>query len=123
MAKFLDKHNLPKLIAHQLKSQNILIVKKLNLFLLLFSLFLLGPHVLHMEVPGLEVKLQLQLPAYTTATAWPNPSHIFELCCSSLQHRILNPLSKARDLIRNLMDTSWVLNLLSRSRNSEVKLL
>jgi len=28
-----------------------------------------GPHPQHMEVPRLEVKLELQLPAYTTATA------------------------------------------------------
>ena len=32
-----------------------------------------------------------------TATATLDPSHIFELCCSLLQHGILNPLSKARD--------------------------
>ena len=29
-----------------------------------------------MEVPKLAVKLQLLLPAYTTATAMPDPSHI-----------------------------------------------
>ena len=37
----------------------------------LFVLFLcfLGPHLQHMEVPGLGVKSELQLLSYTTATA------------------------------------------------------
>ena len=34
------------------------------------------------------------------------------------QCQILNPLSEARDQICILMDTSWVLNLLSHNRNS-----
>ena len=29
----------------------------------------LGPHLWHMEVPGLGVELELWLPSYTTATA------------------------------------------------------
>ena len=33
----------------------------------------LGPHLRHMEVPRLGVELELQLPAYTTATAMPGP--------------------------------------------------
>ena len=37
---------------------------------------------------------------------------------SSGQRRILNPLSDARDLIRILMDTSQIFNLLSHNRNS-----
>ena len=32
-----------------------------------FSFFFLQPHLQHMEVPGLGVELELQLPAYTTA--------------------------------------------------------
>ena len=41
------------------------------IYLWIFFLFLvfLGPHPWHMEVPRLEVESQLQLPAYTTATA------------------------------------------------------
>ena len=35
-----------------------------------------GPHLWHMYVPRLWVQSELQLPAYTTATATPNPSHI-----------------------------------------------
>ena len=59
--------------------------------------FLLEPHLQHMEVPRLEVKLELQLPAYTTATATPNPRSIYNLCHSSQQCQILNSLSEARD--------------------------
>ena len=50
-----------------------------------------------MEVPRLRVQLELQLPAYTTATATPGPSHIFNLHHSLQQCRILNLLCKARD--------------------------
>ena len=40
--------------------------------LLLFnSFFFLGPHLLHMEAPRLGVELELQLPAYATATVTP----------------------------------------------------
>ena len=42
-----------------------------------------------MEVPRLGVELELQLPAYTTAT--PDPSCICDLHYSSWQHWILNP--------------------------------
>ena len=34
---------------------------------------------IYKEVPKLQVKLELQLPAYTTATAMPDPSHICDL--------------------------------------------
>ena len=34
---------------------------------------LLGPHSQHVEVPGLGVKLELQLPNCTTATEMRNP--------------------------------------------------
>ena len=47
----------------------------------------------------------------------PDPSHISDLQHNSQQHQILNPLSKARDLTCILVDTSWVLNPLSDSRN------
>ena len=48
-------------------------------FHLLF-LFFLGPYLRHIEVPGLRVELQLQLPAYTTATATPDLNHTCDLC-------------------------------------------
>ena len=71
---------------------------------LFLSLIFLGRHKLHMEVPRLGVQLELYLPAYTTATATasPDPSHIFE------QHQILNPLSEDRGQTHVLMDVSWV---------------
>ena len=47
-----------------------------------------------MEVPRLGVKLELQLPAYATATATRDPSLICDLHHGSWQHLILNPLSK-----------------------------
>ena len=53
-----------------------------------------GAHLQHMEVPRPEVELELQLPAYTTAIATPDPSRVNGLHHSSRQHWILNPLSK-----------------------------
>ena len=55
-----------------------------------------GPHPRHMEVPRLGVESELQLPAYTTATARSDLSFVFDLCHSSRQHWILNPLSEAQ---------------------------
>ena len=46
-----------------------------QVFLFLFiNFFILGPHLRHMEVPSLGVELELQLLAYTTATAMGDPS-------------------------------------------------
>ena len=77
-----------------------------------FSFFLcfcfLGPHPQHMEIPSLEVKLELRLPAYTTATAMWDLSHVRDLHHSSRQCRIPNPLSEARDRTHILMDTSQI---------------
>ena len=69
-----------------------------------------------MGVPRLGVGLELQPPAYTTATAVPDLSHICDLPHSS--RWILNPRSTARDGTRILMDTSWLGNPLSHSGNS-----
>ena len=65
-------------------------------------------HPWHLEIPRLGVKLELQLLAYATASATPDPSHICNLHHSSQQCQILNPLSKARYGTRVLMDASWV---------------
>ena len=67
------------------------------LFIYLFIYCFLGLPQRHMEVPRLGVESELQLPAYTTATATWDPSHVCDLHHSSLQHQILNPLSEARD--------------------------
>ena len=46
------------------------------LFYFLLVFFFLGPHLQHMDVPRLGAKPELQLPAYTTATATPDLSQI-----------------------------------------------
>ena len=61
-----------------------------------------------MEVPRLGVQLELQLPAYTTATITRDPSCVCDLHHSSRQSQILNPLSEARDQTCNLMVLSWI---------------
>ena len=61
-----------------------------------------------MEVPRLGVESELQLMAYTTATATWDPCYVCNLHHSSQQCRILNPLSKARDRTHNLMVPGWI---------------
>ena len=61
-----------------------------------------------MEVLRLEVESELQLPAYTTATAMPDVSLVCDLLHSSWQRRILNPLSEARDESCVLVDAGQV---------------
>ena len=70
----------------------------------LFFIFLLfGATPTLMGVPRLGVKVELQLPAYTTATAILDQNRFCNLHHSSWQGQILNPLSEA-----SLMDTSQV---------------
>ena len=73
-----------------------------------FSFCFLGPHSQHKEVPRLGVKSELQLPAYTTATATQDLNRICGLHHSSQQHQISDPLIEARDQTCNLMITSWI---------------
>ena len=63
-----------------------------------------------MEFPRLGVKSELQLMAYTTATAtaMQDLSLVCDLHHSSWQCWILNALIEARDQTSILMDTSWV---------------
>ena len=68
----------------------------------------LGLHSEHIEVPRLGVQLELQLPAYSTATAVPDPSCVYDLHHISWQTWILNPLSEARDQTCVLINTSRV---------------
>ena len=75
------------------------------LFVLFFFLQL---HPRHMDVPRLQVESELQLPAYTTATAKPDLSQVCNLHHSSRQCQILNPWIEARDQTCILMDTSRV---------------
>ena len=89
--------------------KNIMIIEKLrqSVFVcLVFCYFRV--HLRHVEVPRPGVELELQLPAYTTATATLDLSCVCHLHHSSRQCGILNPLSKARDRTRILMDPSCV---------------
>ena len=57
-----------------------------------------------MEVPGLGVELELQLPAYATPPVMADLNHICYLGCS-LQHcQILNPVREVRTQTHNFMD-------------------
>ena len=75
-------------------------------FVFLFFCFL-GLHWRHMEVPRLGVQSELQLLTYTTATARPDLSHVCDLYHISWQCQTLNSLSKGRDQMWILMNTSW----------------
>ena len=81
----------------------------LGLYLSIYAF--IGPHTWHMEVCRLRVKLELELPAYTTATATRDLTCVCDLHNSSQQCRILNPLIEARDQICVLMDASQILFL------------
>ena len=61
-----------------------------------------------MEVPSLNIESELHLPAYATAIAMRDPSHVCDLCYSLWQQYILNPLNEARDQTHILMDSNWV---------------
>ena len=74
----------------------------------IFFIFFLGPHPQQMEVPRLEVKSELQLLFYATATGMQDTSHIYNLHHSSEQCQIPHPLSKSRDQNSILMDTSQI---------------
>ena len=74
-------------------------------FIFFFLPSFLGPIRRRMEVLSLGIKLELQLQAYTTATAMQDPSCVFDLHHNSWQHQILVPLNKARDWSAS----SWIL--------------
>ena len=76
--------------------------------ILFYFLLFLGPHPWHMEAPRLGVESELQLPAYTRATATPDPRSVCDRHHSSWQHQILYPLSEARDQTCNLMVPSRI---------------
>ena len=82
------------------------------------SFLFLGPHLLYVEVCRRGVESELQLPAYTTATAMLDLSCVLDLHHNPWQCRILNPRSEARDRTCILMETSRVCNPLSHNRNS-----
>ena len=61
-----------------------------------------------MEVPKLGIESELQLLAYTTATATGDLSRVCELHHSSWQCQIPDPLSESKDQTHTLMDTSRI---------------
>ena len=81
--------------------------RSLSFFFFFFFRFL-RPYPRQMEVPRLGVELELQLLAYTSATATQDPNHIRALPHHAPPCQTLNPLSEARDRTCVFMDTSWV---------------
>ena len=77
----------------------------LTLYHSAFFFFFLRLHMQHMKVPRIGFESELYLLAYATATATPNPSCIYDLCCSLWEHWTLNLLSEARDQTYILRDT------------------
>ena len=63
----------------------------------------LGPHPWHMELPSLGVEVEIQLPAYTTATVGAEPP-----LQPTPQLMAMPPLNEARGPACILMDPSWV---------------
>ena len=59
-------------------------------------------------ITRLQVDSELQLPAYTIATAVQDPSLVCDLHHNSQQCQIINPLSEARDQTQIVMDASRV---------------
>ena len=88
-----------------------------------FSFCFLGPLMQLMKAPRLGVELELQLLAYTTATAMPGMSCVCNPHHSSQQCQIPKPMSKSKDWTHDLMNTSWVLNPLSHNRNSMLRII
>ena len=84
----------------------------------LFWFCFLLPLLWHMEVSGLGVLSELQLPACPTAVAMPDPSHICDLCHCLWQCWILHLLNEARDQTHTLRTLYQVLNPLSHNGNS-----
>ena len=90
-------YNFPLLVEHSQLLQK-------RIFLCHFILFL-WPHLWHMEVPSLGIKLELQQQAYATVTAMLDLSHICDLHHSLWQQWILNPLSEVRNGTHILTET------------------
>ena len=81
--------------------------------------FFLRSHPWHLEVPRLGVQWELQLLAYATATATPDPSRVCDLHRSTRQHWILNSPKWGQG--SNLHPHGYQLGLLllSHDRSSE----
>ena len=82
-------------------------------------LFFLGLHLRHIDVPRLGVESELKLRTRSQPQAKTSELHLGTMSqLSGRQLWILNPLSEAREQTHILVDTCWVLNLLSHNGNS-----
>ena len=72
------------------------------------------------QVPRPGGKLELQVPAYTTATAMLNLSSICDLCHSFRQRWILNTPGEPRIEPASSKTPCWVPNPLSHNGNSNI---
>ena len=91
-------------------------------FFFFFFVFL-GPHLQNVKVPTIGVKSELQLPAYTTATATPDLRLVCDLLHRSRRCQILNPLSEVRDRTCNLMVPSRICFLCATTGTPILQLL
>ena len=83
-------------------------------------LFILWAYLQHREVPRLGFESELPGASLHHSHSNARSEPCLYLHHSSWQHQILNPLSTARDKTCIFMGTSWVLNLLSHNRNSQL---
>ena len=74
--KVLGKNKLVQPIILALLGQIKICITINSQFCFLFFFYFSGPQLQHMEVPRLAVKSELQLPAYTTAIAMQDLSHV-----------------------------------------------
>ena len=90
-------------------------------FFFSFLFCFLGFHQQHLEVPRLAVKpeLQLQYPSHSNEGSEPSLQPTPQL----RQCQIPNPLSKARDWTRILMDASWIYFCCATAGNPSVLFL
>ena len=87
-------------------SWQIMVLKDDPAFSFLFLLyFFLWPHLQHREGPRLRIELKLQLLAYSTVKAPPDPRRTCDLHRSLWQCQMLNPLTEARDQAHILTHT------------------
>ena len=93
----------------------------LLIFLILIFCFL-GPYLWHMEVPRLGVKLELQLRAYTAATATRDWSRVFNLHYSLRQCWIPDPLSASSWILVGFVSPPLQRELQGRTVTAEQKL-
>ena len=96
-------------------------VTKYVSYAFLFLFVFLGPHLWHMEGTSLGVESEQQPPAYTTATATPDPSCICNLHYSSQQYQILHLLSEEAEHPHGCQSGSCILRFSKTSLDSEVK--